>query len=226
MGLNVAKGNMYDFVTHTWNTVKGRCPHDCSYCYMKRWGDQKPVRFDKSELKTDLGSCNYIFVGSSCDMFAEGIPLDWILETIAKMNQHDNRYLLQSKMPSRMAMLQKQLDHTRTVVCTTIETNRHYRKIMRFAPIPLLRAEAMKSMERIEKYVTIEPIIDFDMEPMVELIKICDPIQVNIGADSGSNRLPEPPYEKVLELIDRLKQFTMVAKKRNLGRLERSNDDE
>ena len=47
--LNEAKGNMYSWVTHTWNTVKGECPHGCTYCYMHRWGQQKPVRFDESE---------------------------------------------------------------------------------------------------------------------------------------------------------------------------------
>ena len=39
--LNKQKGNMYGFVTHTWNTVKGRCKYDCRYCYMKRF-PQKP----------------------------------------------------------------------------------------------------------------------------------------------------------------------------------------
>ena len=71
MGLNESKGNMYEFVTHTWNTVKGRCPHDCSYCYMKRWGKQRDPYFDRRELKTDLGEGNFIFVGSSCDIFAD-----------------------------------------------------------------------------------------------------------------------------------------------------------
>lgn len=36
MGLNKAKGEMYKFVTHTWNTVKGECFHNCRYCYMKK----------------------------------------------------------------------------------------------------------------------------------------------------------------------------------------------
>ena len=71
MGLNKSKGNMYKFITHTWNTVKGACEHDCSYCYMKRWGKLKPARFDEKELKTDFG--NFIFVGSSNDLFAKGI---------------------------------------------------------------------------------------------------------------------------------------------------------
>lgn len=75
MGLNTSKGNMYEFITHTWNTIKGECYHDCSYCYMKRFGKLNKVRFDAKELKTDLGTGNFIFVGSSCDMFAENISV-------------------------------------------------------------------------------------------------------------------------------------------------------
>lgn len=76
------KSNMYQFIDATWNTVKGECFHDCSYCYMKRWGKLKPTRFDEKELKTDLGKDNFIFVGSSCDMFAEKIPNEWIEKTL------------------------------------------------------------------------------------------------------------------------------------------------
>ena len=61
MPLNKSTGNMYEFITHTWNTIKGECPHGCSYCYMKRWGKQPPVHFDEKELKTDLGKNNFIF---------------------------------------------------------------------------------------------------------------------------------------------------------------------
>ena len=35
MNLNQSKGNMYEFITHTWNPIKDRCYHDCAYCYMK-----------------------------------------------------------------------------------------------------------------------------------------------------------------------------------------------
>jgi hypothetical protein len=73
MALNISKGNMYEFITHTWNPIKGKCPHDCSYCYMKRWGHLKPPRLVESEFNTDLGSGNFIFVGSSCDMWAERV---------------------------------------------------------------------------------------------------------------------------------------------------------
>ena len=53
------------------------------------------------------------------------------------------------------------------------------------------------------------------------MIKHCNPAQVNIGADSSPkrNRLPEPPKEKILELIAELETFTKVVKKKNLKRL-------
>ena len=63
--------------------------------------------------------------------------------------------------------------------------------------------------------------MDFDLSEFVEMIKACNPIQVNIGADSSHKRnmLPEPPKEKILELIDELEQFTTVVQKKNLVRL-------
>lgn len=45
---------MYGFVTHTWNIVKGKCKHDCCYCYMKRF-PLPELHLDDKELKTDLG---------------------------------------------------------------------------------------------------------------------------------------------------------------------------
>ena len=53
------------------------------------------------------------------------------------------------------------------------------------------------------------------------MIKTCNPIQVNIGADSSHkrNKLPEPPKEKILELIEELEKFTSVVQKKNLRRL-------
>jgi len=222
MSLNISKGNMYPWISHTWNTVKGACPHDCSYCYMKRFKNQKPVRFDEKELKTDLGQGNFIFVGSGCDMFAKDIPNDWIVNTLTKMNWYDNRYLLQSKNPEKMSIYLSDdwIVPGKVVVCTTIETNRFYDQIMHCSPMPHIRAEFFgEGLRKFTRYVTIEPIMDFDLAPMVELIRRCEPVQVNIGADSGGNHLPEPSADKVFALIDELSRFTTIARKTNLGRL-------
>lgn len=214
MGLNVSKGNMYEFITHTWNTVKGQCSHDCSYCYMKRWGRLKPVRFDEKELKTDLGAGNFIFVGSSCDMWANDIPEDWIIKTLEHCGRYDNRYLFQTKNPENIRRILVYESH----VCITLETNRHYPEIMRNCPTPEQRVEQMKLI-RHPLYITIEPILDYDLPIFVEMIKMCQPLQVNIGADSGKHNLPEPDKGKISELIHELEKFTVIHNKSNLHRL-------
>jgi len=218
MGLNESKGNMYDFVTHTWNAIKGECPHDCSYCYMKKWGNLNTVRFDDSELKTDLGKGNFIFVGSSCDIFAHDVPYEWIIKTLGYLKNFDNKYLFQSKNPDHFDAVAIH-GPSKYVLCTTIETNRVYPDIMCKAPDPIERALSFGSIPIKEKYITIEPIMSFDMYSLVELIRHCKPIQVNIGADSGRNGLPEPSKEEILYLIMELEYFTLVKQKDNLKRL-------
>ena len=217
MGLNKSNGNMYEFITHTWNTVKGECFHNCSYCYMKRWGHLKPVRFDKSELKTNLGNDNFIFVGSSCDMFAENIPDEWINKTLEDCKKFDNKYLFQTKNPKRLLNFKL----PKSVICTTIESDMFYSEIMANSPKPYDRAKYMKMLSDcgFKNFVTIEPILDFNLNTMVELLKQCNPKQVNLGADSGNNKLPEPSKEKVLELISELQKFTIIHNKKNLSRL-------
>jgi len=218
MGLNVSKGNMYSWVTHTWNTVKGQCPHDCHYCYMHRWGQQKPVRFDEKELMTDLGNGNFIFVGSSCDLFARPIPNEWITETLNYCRAFvGNDYLFQSKNPEGFKDFEMYIPKS-SRLCTTIETNRHYPE-MGDTPHPFVRSEDMYDLSDWKRYVTIEPIMDFDLEEMVNIVRWCSPEQVNIGADSGNNGLPEPSKEKLVQLIDALKEFTVIDQKRNLARL-------
>lgn len=209
---------MYKFVSHTWNTVKGECPHGCIYCYMKS-KNQRNIRFDYSELKTNLEKGHFIFVGSSNDLFADDIPRKWIEMTIEHCKKSENRYFFQSKNPKRF------LEFTlpeKSVVCTTIETNRWYPEIMNNAPHPEERAEAMQNASSsYPAYVTIEPIMDFDLNELVGLIRKCNPRQVNIGADSKECYLPEPDRGKIFALIKELQKFTTIEKKSNLWRLLR-----
>ena len=215
MPLNKQKGNMYGFVTHTFNIIKGKCPHACKYCYMNIFL-QKELRLDEKEFKEDLGENNYIFVGSSCDMFAEVISNEWIIRVLEYCNKFPkNKYLFQSKDPERMTSFNK-LFPKNTILATTIETNRfgcNYN-----APSTLNRYCHIKTSS-YPIMITIEPIIDFDLDILVSWIKEIKPIQVNIGADSKGHNLPEPNKEKVLALIKKLEKFTNVFQKDNLKRL-------
>ena len=223
MGLNESKGNMYDFVTHTWNTVKGACPHGCTYCSIKRIAkrfnqEQKPPHFDEKELNTNLGTGNFIFVGSSNDLFAADRELNWIHMTLYHCSLYSgNKYLFQTKNPEEINYWKNALPDN-SVICTTLESNRHYAGYMNNPPTPFNRALHFKDLP-FDKYITIEPIMDFGLGAFVEMIKSCNPVQVNIGADSGNNNLPEPEWEKVERLIDELEKFTIVKQKKNLDRL-------
>jgi hypothetical protein len=231
MTLNKPAGNMYDFVTHTWNTVKGKCLHNCKYCYVKSIANrfrrsQLPACFDERELKTNLGSGNFIFVGSSNDMFAKDIPLEWVFQTLDYCDKFQNKYLFQSKNPNGFYRLLIHPVAKKSVLCTTIESDIFHAQFMGKTPKPLHRSFEMADIGEfypdVEKYITIEPVMDFSLERFVKMIRRCNPKQVNIGADTGRNNLPEPSREKVLELIAALKEFTVVNQKSNLNRISKS----
>ena len=214
--LNKSKGNMYPWVTHTWNVIKGKCPHDCSYCYMKRY-TQPELHFDEKELKTNLGTGNTIFVGSSCDMWGSFIPDQWIERTILHCFDHNkNHYLFQSKNPIRF-LCYTDIFPDVVLLGTTIETNRHY-DFISFSPKTEERRYAIQELN-YPIMISIEPILDFDLNVMVKWIREIKPEFVSIGADSSYNYLPEPSSEKVEALIEALKEFAEVKIKDNLKRL-------
>lgn len=225
MGLNKSSGNMYDWVTHTWNPLGGECPHKCKYCSTNKLGERYPVIKKKytghvelieHELKTNLGKNNTIFVCAQHDLFADSIPMMAVCRIIKYLKLFDNTYLFQTKNPSNLYNNYVDILPKKSIICTTIESNNH--KISE-APMQVYRALGM-SLIKLPKYVTIEPIINFDMAHMIEYIKMCDPIQVNIGANSDPKiKLPEPSKEKILELITELEKFTKVKLKKNLNRL-------
>ena len=201
---------MYAFVSHTYNPMKGECEHSCAYCFMRRKLLLPPLRLELKELKVNLGEGNFIFVGSSTDEWAANVPAEWIEQVLDYCDGFDNRYLFQSKNPARFL---EYLDHPvmrKSVLCTTIETNRFYPDIMRNAPLPKERAIAMQGIANygIPTYVTCEPLMQFDLAELVELVGICSPQQVNIGRNSRYDIiLPEPTANEVKMLKAELEQL-------------------
>jgi protein gp37 len=189
---------------------------------MKRF-PQKELWFDEKELKTDLGKDNFIFVGSSCDMFAkQGVQDEWIKRVLCFCRTYpENTYLFQTKNPQRFFDFEDLLRLIpKKILATTIESNRTMEVPSKKAPIVDARAYWLGKIKFARRMVTIEPIVDFDLKEFVELIKEADPEFVNIGADSNSKRdFTEPSKEKILKLIEELNKFTKIKKKENLGRL-------
>jgi len=219
MALNKQKGNMYGFVTHTWNAIKGRCSHACEYCYMKPFW-KSDVHLDEKELKTDLGEGNYIFVGSSTDMFAEDVKSGWIVKVLEYCQKYPkNKYLFQTKNPERFQEFWGDFQMIDNFVFgITIETNREVPQSR--APSPYKRLQVIKEISENDfTMITIEPIMEFDLDNLVGLILKAEPSFVNIGADSKGHNLLEPSAEKIGLLIKELRKFTKVNLKDNLKRL-------
>lgn len=214
------KGNMYEFVTHTHNFIHGECYHDCSYCYMKLIGRGMlgSARLGEKDF-ISLGSENFIFVGSGIDMWAANIPDDWIVRVLDHCDKYENKYLFQTKSPERFtAFLEHPTIQNKSVLCTTLETNRWYKDVMRQAPAPSNRVKNMGriSQSGIPVFVTAEPLMDFDIDEFVEMLHRSHPMQVNIGRNTNRQvAVPEPSYEKVQELAKRLSSFTNIHIKAN-----------
>ena len=217
-----AKGNMYRFITHTWNPIQGKCLHDCAYCYMQRSPQYSKPIFIESEMTAPLNGRD-IFIGSSTDVFAENIPSEWINKILNHcMEEYEKgncrMFLLQSKNPKRFLEFINHSIMKRCVLCTTIETNRCYQDFMRNVPKIEERVEAMEEVARQGRgtMVTAEPLMKFDLETMLDYLKRCQPKVVNIGRNTRREiELPEPTKEEVQQLISGLKEFTKVHVKEN-----------
>jgi len=194
---------------------------------MKKWGQQPPLHLDDKDLNTNLGSGKFIFVCHTCDMFAEDVPQRWIIDVLSRLRIYkDNKYLLQSKNPSRFIDFTGFYSDLHILLGTTIETNRDIVKSK--APSAHDRATALYNLSKLgySTMVTIEPIFDFDLEDLFDLIVLAKPEWVNIGADSKGHKLPEPPANKVKELVEALRYTTKIKLKGNLKRIYRKSRKE
>lgn len=167
------------------------------------------------------GKGNTIFVGSACDMFGEWVPPKWQEFVFAKCRQDDNTYFFQTKNPLQYHRILTALPK-KNVLGATIETNRIMGGISK-APPPSKRFEAMRVLGHRKRMISIEPIMDFDLNIMVNQMDRIKPNYVSIGADSKGHKLPEPPAEKIIQLISELKKITEVKIKTNLKRLIGTN---
>ena len=226
MGLNKQKGNMYGFITHTWNPIGGECPHKCIYCsthsfyypHLKKKYSGPPVLI-KEELNTNLGRGKFIFVVGQNDLFAEEIHSEWIAEIINHcIGYPDNTYLFQSKNPVGFFEWRFPLN---TILCTTIESDIDYPEISK-TPSVNERALAMTKLSKAgyKTMVTIEPILDFNPNMLMDYIKSIKPDYLNIGADSKGHKLPEPSPDKLKYFIEQIKELPIqLYIKQNLKRL-------
>lgn len=223
-GLNKQRGNMYPWITHTWNPIKGDCPHKCSYCYAKLRRKPGPPQLRRDLIKGTNRPHKRVFVGSAIDMFADDIPKEWIDAVLEHCKQIPGiEYLFQTKNPKRFLYFPFGFPED-SILGTTIETsgNPFILGVKTAAPSPKERYQAIKEVRRRGKrvMVSIEPILSFKHQILVNWIDDISPEFVSIGADSKQHRLQEPTAKEVNALIQALIMRGIDVKtKPNLKRL-------
>ncbi len=216
---------MFEFVTETWNPVIG-CKHYCCYCWSRRlvetrlkriYRDFTPRLIEKRfRYRPKAGSL--VFVCDMGDLFGDWVPREWITRVINFTKSFpETTFLFLTKNPARYIEFIDEFP-SNVILGTTIETDRDdlYRKYhISRAPLPSERYRAMLEVKdrrpELRRFVSIEPILDFNLGTFVKWIKDVEPCMVAIGYDNYSNKLPEPPLGKTLKLIDELEKVTKVA---------------
>ena len=132
-------------------------------------------------------------------------------------NNLETTFYIQSKDPGCFLLFTRFLDNV--IWGTTLETNKLDAAYFSFtkASAPISRLIPLQCIKQ-RKYITIEPVFDFDFDKMVEYIKEIAPEFVYVDYlnpewKAKKLQISEPPLMKTLELIEELKKFTEVRLK-------------
>lgn len=217
---------MFKSVQETWNAVTG-CHHSCKYCYarilaegrlkhLKRYMDGfHVVKLHESEFKRKFRPDTLVFVVDMGDLFGKWVATEWISRVIDYTKLFPKTdFLFLTKNPWRYFQF---TFPTNAILGTTIETNRDY-DVTRADP-PATRYQALRRHPHPRKFVSIEPVMAFDLPILHRMIADIKPELVEIGVDNYGFNLPEPTGAQVRELVKQLRQFTVVKEKDSLQRL-------
>ncbi len=206
----------------TWNPFTG-CHFQCTYCWARKLAETKlkrsypngfipcthPDRFSKRFKPSD-----FVFV---CDMgdISFAPPLVWKVVADHLYQYPDTTFLLCTKSPH---IFSHSVPWGNLLFGCTIETNRHYPKISKAPPVH----ERYKQMALIygRKFLSIEPVMDFDLNNFVQWVINIKPEIVEIGADNYRCGLPEPSPQKLAKFLVELRDYVpTVIEKDGLNRL-------
>lgn len=250
MPLNLPSGNMFKWAA-PWNPFGGICFYNCFYCYFMQkigpWttrmakGSGRPPKYTgnptliEKELQMSLKTLGtrfepyIIFIQDNGDIMSPLILTDEITRVYSHCKKYEGQnagYLTLTKNPARLSDFIPDFPES-MLLGITLETNEYADPQMSRAPSPEARYEAFRKLKWTSKTVSIEPIMDFDLEVMVRWLKAIKPRFVSIGANSIRKiKFPDPTAAKTSTLIQRLEEFTEVRLKKNLNRILTSTSQE
>lgn len=222
---------MFRSISRTWNPVPG-CLHDCTYCWARelaltrlkntpRYKEGFAPQLIEKELKRSFKPGEFVFVCSMGDLFQDAVPTEWIIEVLKVISRFPKtKFLLQTKNPRRFHEFRVGTFLPNIYLGTTIETNRshHVKKV----PTPYQRFRYLTGYPHGLKFLSVEPIMDFDLDILAHWMALMKPRIIEVGADNHGHHLPEPPWDKVQALLMRLREICPdVKEKDGLERLRK-----
>jgi len=210
----------------TWNVFKG-CRFFCRYCnasrlakgrlkHSPRYQDGFAPAFIEAEMERSFHPGQFVFVAYMGDIFWAMAPdVERIIDRIRQFPE--TTFLFLTKAPE--VYLQWEVDFPDNLLLgTTIESNRDHQ--VSKAPTAVERFQALSKVAHPRKFLSIEPIMDFDLGTLVSWVRDLHPEIVEVGADNYRNDLPEPSWGKVSALVCCLSDIVPeVVEKPGLDRL-------
>jgi len=218
---------MFKSVGTTWSAQHG-CEYGCEYCRAKTIAERLSVSSEKYRdgfkpgfwelaMNDKFKPGVLVFVSFMGDLFGPWVKRDIIQRVINRTREFPlTSFLFLSKNPARFHDF---IFPYNSYLGTTLETNVDIH-ITR-APMPRDRYQALLEYDHPNKFVSIEPIMDFDKSVFIPWFVQLMPSIVEIGSDNYNNNLPEPKWENVSLLINSLKDLGItVFEKDSLERLK------
>lgn len=229
-----ATSNMYAD-TDSWNPFKG-CKFDCAYCKPSFQAQAKRQKHnceacyqytphEHPDRLTKIPRSKIVFVCGNSDLsFAKPAYIRRIIEAVRNhQGKQMQTFYFQSKEPLCLAPFLKMLPVDKSVLVTTLETNRNegYEKVSK-APPPLERFQQFLALDYPRKVVTIEPVMDFDVDEFAKWIIRINPEYVWLGYNSrnANVKLTEPSPEKLREFAKLLVAGGIEVRGKHLRGLE------
>lgn len=214
--------------TPTLNPIIGwknnlKCEHQCIYCYVPEV--IKNLQRKKLSKYADCGTIPLLhnptlsrripysrvpyFVCSLHDLFASSIS-DYMIDRVidwCRESDKRNTFLFLTKNPKRyMEYLPKDsrgVYDLNFIFGATIESNLEHH--VSSAPLEFERINAMKELKGARKFLSIEPVLDFEQSGFIRDILEIAPEFVYIGYDNHNHGLQEPTEDVLSNFIESLR---------------------
>jgi hypothetical protein len=211
----------------TWNCFTG-CLFECTYCNARKTALTRlknsprycegfvPYEVDWL-LSKKFTPGEFVFIAYMGDISFASRP--FVMKILHRVEEQPGvNFLACSKNPMKYRLWPVQLPANLYLGATIETTEDHH---LSKAPPPPARYLVMSTIAHPRKFISIEPICDFDLDMMFRWMAAIKPEIIEVGADNYNNHLPEPPWEKVYKLLIGLKNICpIVVEKVGLRRLE------